>query len=411
MATTGLITAPTQKQADDLMYKSMTGGVTNTWGEDAAKLESTYRMHGVDETTISNALAKLPKPVKQEVVADYEPYVAPTTAPYVAPTTAPSTAPVTATQSTAGQSILGVAPQQTVQEQIRGIIAENSPLMQQARATSRGQMNERGLINSSIANTAGQAAVLQAAMPIAQADAAMYADTAKTNNAYANQFATANNLQIRDLQKMATAQGYNLETMSAQQINDMAKLNAQILATTARDKSAIEADKATATAAAKEAATAAAKRVENDNAATKLETDNAQILLNYKLASEAQNTYNTTFNAINASADDALTKKTKIDAAWNQYKNTIANVRAASSVAGLAQLVNFATGAGPGSTAPGATPTTDIPGLSNDAKWEGIVKTAWDAHVAKFGVGWDTSKTSPADRAANLQRMKVQYNA
>jgi len=77
MATTGLITAPTQKQADDLMYKSMTGGVTNTWGEDAAKLESTYRMHGVDETTISNALAKLPKPVKQEIVADYEPYVPP----------------------------------------------------------------------------------------------------------------------------------------------------------------------------------------------------------------------------------------------------------------------------------------------------------------------------------------------
>lgn len=91
-------------------------------------------------------------------------------------------------QATAGQATATgytaapytVDPNATVAGQIRGIIAEGSPLMQQAEAGARGTMNARGLINSSDAITAGQSAVMSAALPIATADAATF-DRAATN--------------------------------------------------------------------------------------------------------------------------------------------------------------------------------------------------------------------------------------
>lgn len=73
-----------------------------------------------------------------------------------------------------------VAPNQTVAGQLKDIIAAGSPLMEQAEATARDQMNARGLINSSQAITAGQSAVIGAAMPIAAADAGTF-DRAATN--------------------------------------------------------------------------------------------------------------------------------------------------------------------------------------------------------------------------------------
>lgn len=68
-----------------------------------------------------------------------------------------------------------VKPEQTVAGQIKDIIAAGSPLMQQAEANARNVMNQRGLINSSTAISAGQAALYDRALPIAQADAARYA--------------------------------------------------------------------------------------------------------------------------------------------------------------------------------------------------------------------------------------------
>jgi hypothetical protein len=81
---------------------------------------------------------------------------------------------------------------QTVQGQISGIIAQNSPLMQQAQSTALDQMNQRGLLNSSMAIGAGQQAVYNAAMPIAQADAATYAKSAGFNADAANTIGVSN---------------------------------------------------------------------------------------------------------------------------------------------------------------------------------------------------------------------------
>lgn len=81
---------------------------------------------------------------------------------------------------------------QTVQGQIGGIIASNSPLLQQARANSLAQMNSRGLVNSSMALGEGEKAVFSAALPIATQDAATYANAAQLNANAANQLAQFN---------------------------------------------------------------------------------------------------------------------------------------------------------------------------------------------------------------------------
>lgn len=73
-----------------------------------------------------------------------------------------------------------VAPNQTVQGQIENIIAKDSPLMQQAQTRAAQAANARGLLNSSIAVGAGQDAVINAALPIAQQDATAF-NQAMTN--------------------------------------------------------------------------------------------------------------------------------------------------------------------------------------------------------------------------------------
>ena len=172
-------------------------------------------------------------------------------------------------------------PDQTVEGRVNSLTDPNNPLVSQARARAAQTANSRGLLNSSLAATAGESAAYDVAMPIAQADAAQAskvagynADTANQfkvkdqdtatqvglanmgatnqtsqyNTGQANQFlsqniqqgfdltkmdvAAANTLrqmtaeQQNNLAKMAATQGYNLETMSAAQINDLAKMSA-----------------------------------------------------------------------------------------------------------------------------------------------------------------------------------------
>ena len=57
-----------------------------------------------------------------------------------------------------------------------------------------------------------------------------------------------------------------------------------------------------------------------------------------------------------------------------------------------------------------SVPSTMLPGQSRDSLWEDIVGRNWEAHVNRFGIGWDTRKTSDAERAAQLARMQREYN-
>lgn len=79
-----------------------------------------------------------------------------------------------------------VDPNQTVQGQLTGMLAKDSPLMTMAQTRSDQQMNRRGLMSSSMAVGAGQAALYDAAVPIATSDASMFGRAGETNANNAN---------------------------------------------------------------------------------------------------------------------------------------------------------------------------------------------------------------------------------
>lgn len=145
---------------------------------------------------------------------------------------------------------LTTTPEQTVAGQMQGLMDPNNPFIQQARTRARVSGNARGLLNSSMTETAADSAAYDAALPIAQADAAQFGRAAEFNASADNQFRMADKAQGFDLAKMdkqaaitlsqmsaeqqntiakmALQQGYNLETINANQVNDLAKFAAQV---------------------------------------------------------------------------------------------------------------------------------------------------------------------------------------
>lgn len=91
-----------------------------------------------------------------------------------------------------------VAQNQTVANQISQIISADSPLMQQARMRAMQSANASGLLNSTMAASAGESALYDAAMPIAQQDASTYASAAQFNADASNTFSRDNNAFVRD---------------------------------------------------------------------------------------------------------------------------------------------------------------------------------------------------------------------
>jgi len=75
----------------------------------------------------------------------------------------------------------------TVQGQITGLLDKNNPYMQRARARGMSTANSRGLLNSTMAGQASEAAAIDAALPIASQDADSYLRQGLTNQQYQNQ--------------------------------------------------------------------------------------------------------------------------------------------------------------------------------------------------------------------------------
>lgn len=93
----------------------------------------------------------------------------------------PATPQATGMVATAETTPWDVTPDQLVENRTNNIIKADSPLMQQARGGAMQQMNERGLVNSSLAVGAAQDAVMSKAIEIAKPDAQTYADSAQFN--------------------------------------------------------------------------------------------------------------------------------------------------------------------------------------------------------------------------------------
>lgn len=76
-----------------------------------------------------------------------------------------------------------------VSRQLTNLLSQDNPYMQRARTRAMQYSNSRGLLNSSMAAGAGEAAAIDAALPIAQQDAGSYFTADRENAAAQNTFA------------------------------------------------------------------------------------------------------------------------------------------------------------------------------------------------------------------------------
>lgn len=93
----------------------------------------------------------------------------------------PATSPVSADERQINQ------PTQTVAGQLTGLLETDSPYITRARTRAAQTANSRGLINSSMAAGAGEAAAIDAALPVAQQDAQTYTQQQYQNQNASNQ--------------------------------------------------------------------------------------------------------------------------------------------------------------------------------------------------------------------------------
>lgn len=129
------------------------------------------------------------------------------------------------------------AKTETTQGQMGALLAKDSPYLTAARERAKGAMNQRGLLNSTLAGTAGEAAAIDAALPIAQADAGAYQAQAGKNQDAQNvagqtNAAAENQFKLSDKgfqqQKDINTQQYGYQTgLNQQQFQHQTALNTQ----------------------------------------------------------------------------------------------------------------------------------------------------------------------------------------
>jgi hypothetical protein len=220
----------------------------------------------------------------------------------------------------AGVTDWNVDANQTVAGQLDGILAANNPLMQRAQTRANQDMAARGLLNSSMAVGAGQAALYDAALPIAQADAGTFGAAAKTNAGEANTTARFNTDAVN------TAGRFNAGEANTMTGANVAAQNQQVLANQAATNRAGEYS-ANATNQASEFSAAAGNQqtLANQQAAQQANQFNAQ-----QQAAAAQFEAETGFKSQLANQDAGVkTALTQYDAA---LKMQMQNVDSATRV-------------------------------------------------------------------------------
>lgn len=130
-----------------------------------------------------------------------------------------------------GATNMGVDPKtQTVAGQLETVLANDGPLIQQARTRALQSQNANGRLNSTMAQSAADSAAYDAAMAIATPDANTYNLAAQTNAATANTFSRDANAYSRQ-QDMANfnvnANNWAAQQEAARQAVRDAALNAQ----------------------------------------------------------------------------------------------------------------------------------------------------------------------------------------
>lgn len=216
---------------------------------------------------------------------------------------------VQASSASAGAGNWAVTDDQLVEKRLKGLLSDNNPLVQMAKTQGLENAQQRGLLNSSLGAEAGTLAHYQYAMPVAQADATMFGNAARTNAENATQAAIAN-AQMQTQTNLANANAQNnMSQLQFSAANNMAQAqyNAQVRMA--------ELDK------------------QNANAFAQLDKQQSYAIRNSYLSSmtSANSQMQSFINSVQAAdmPDDA--KTAQINAAQESFNNTIRYMDAAYS--------------------------------------------------------------------------------
>lgn len=141
-------------------------------------------------------------------------------------TQAQGAAPVAAEQART-QNVSVDPSTMTVQGQLAGLINSGNPLLVQAQTRAAQQANKRGLLNSSMAVGAGESALYDAAMPIAQADAGTYRDVALTNADLSQQTELANTGARNQMSQFNVGEANTTSRFNTGEANTTARFSAE----------------------------------------------------------------------------------------------------------------------------------------------------------------------------------------
>lgn len=103
---------------------------------------------------------------------------------------------------------------ETTAGQLNKLLTSGNPYIESAKSAASDFSNSRGLLNSSMAATAGEKAAIDSAIPIAQSDAGVYG-TAATQNQQAQNAAGQFNAGAVNTSNQATANAANTATQQA----------------------------------------------------------------------------------------------------------------------------------------------------------------------------------------------------
>lgn len=107
----------------------------------------------------------------------------------------------------------GMGYDETVEGRVEGMLTKGNPLLEKAKSMTLQRANAKGLLNSSMANDAAMSAMMQNAIPIAQADAGNLLQMRLQNAGFQNQAAQFSADSINQLTKLGyTAQADLLKT-------------------------------------------------------------------------------------------------------------------------------------------------------------------------------------------------------
>ena len=139
---------------------------------------------------------------------------------------------------------LGIVNSQTdtVQGQLAGLLSKSSPYITRARTSAAQAMNARGGLNTSIAAGAGEAAAIDAGLPIATADAGIFSNQRLANQSATNLARESGSVEANKAYLLQKSGEINsqLENLRAKNISQLSAQEAQQLQALTAQKGAID---------------------------------------------------------------------------------------------------------------------------------------------------------------------------